>query len=156
MAKGVIKSLYPPGNNGSRNGAGQITEDVTLKKYVFQTPADVDPASVPLSVGTPVVFDANGNQAGGVKLPPPPTCTLTANPTSIKLGESVTLSWTSENADTITIDNGVGNVTPVAAGSKTVTPTDVFTYNLTAANSSGQTATASITIQLNAPVPGDR
>ena len=63
---GTIKDLFPPGNNGTRHGAGQITEDETGKQYVFHTPEDVSPGSI-LFEGDAVTFEAGkGNQATGV------------------------------------------------------------------------------------------
>lgn len=156
MATGKIKDLYPPGNNGSRNGAGQITLDGTSDNYVFQTPDDIDQASVPISAGTPVTFDiGNGKQAGNVKQVAPPTCTLTANPTRIVVGSSTILTWASVNAVTLTIDNGVGNVTPLAGGQIEVAPPTSIVYTLTATNSSGQSASASVSIAV-ASEPPDR
>ena len=46
-------------------------------------------------------------------------------------GESVTMGWTTENADTALIDNGVGPV-PAAAGTVTVTPTAETHYKIQA------------------------
>ena len=66
-----------------------------------------------------------------------PTCTLYGSPTQINQGQSSTLSWTSTNATAITIDSGVGSVTPVAAGSKTVTPASTTYYTATATGPGG-------------------
>src|ERR1017187_2047471 len=58
----------------------------------------------------------------GLAAPPAaPTVTLSASPASITIGASVTLTWTTTNAVTATINNGVGAVPP--SGSATVTPT---------------------------------
>src|SRR5262245_45664775 len=64
--------------------------------------------------------------------PPParPTVTLSAAPTTIQRGQSVTLTWTSSNATTLNIAPGVGNVAP--QGSNMVSPTDSVTYTITA------------------------
>ena len=149
MATGKIKQLYPPGNQGDRHGAGQITEDGTNKKYTFQTPGDIDPAGVPYSAGTPVTFDINGNQIGNVKkTTPAPTCTLSASPNPIQVGQSSVLSWTSTNADTLTLDNRIGPVTPLAAGSITVSPILNTLYTITAANSSGQSASVNVSVNV--------
>ena len=40
----------------------------------------------------------------------PPTATLTASPTTIAAGTSATLTWTSANAASASINNGVGSV----------------------------------------------
>ncbi len=78
---------------------------------------------------------------------PPPTAQLTAATSSIVRGQSATLNWTTANAQSATVDNGVGAVTPVASGSTTVTPTATTTYTLTATGAAGTTAaTASVTV----------
>jgi len=60
-------------------------------------------------------------------------------------GDQVVLAWFSENADTVTIDNGIGEVS--ANGSTTVTITGDVTYTVTAVNGD-ETATASVSITL--------
>ncbi|MCB1045453.1 MAG: hypothetical protein KDC35_21095 [Acidobacteria bacterium] len=79
---------------------------------------------------------------------PAPTASLTASPTTITEGQSATLSWTTSNATSASINNGVGAATPVASGSRTVSPTVTTTYTLTATGDGG-TSTASATIVVN-------
>jgi len=84
--------------------------------------------------------------------PPAPTVTLTAEPSTVEKGQSVTLSWTSQNATDLTLDPGVGKVQ--AQGSTTVTPQDSTTYTLTATGPGGsQTATARVTVTVPPPPP---
>jgi chitodextrinase len=64
-------------------------------------------------------------------------------PTSIAAGQSAKLSWTIQNAQSSSIDNGVGAVSGV--GSVTVSPTVTTTYTLTASNNQGS-ATAQTTV----------
>jgi peptidoglycan-associated lipoprotein len=68
-----------------------------------------------------------------------PTVTLTASPTTVNPGGSVTLTWSSTNATDVSIDPGVGKV--AVEGSTPVTPTESTTYMITA-NGPGGTATA--------------
>jgi peptidoglycan-associated lipoprotein len=85
--------------------------------------------------------------------PPPaaaPTVTFSANPSSIKQGESSTLSWTSTNATSLTIAPEVGTVT--AEGSTKVTPSDSATYTITATGPGG-TANATARVTVSAPPP---
>jgi peptidoglycan-associated lipoprotein len=100
--------------------------------------------------------------AGGCKkkvaAPPPaaapappaaqPTVTLNASPTSIDVGQTVTLSWSSTNATDLSIDGGVGKVAP--EGSTPVTPTQSTTYTITASGAGG-TASATAHVDVNAP-----
>ena len=81
-----------------------------------------------------------------------PTATLTATPASIMPGQSANLTWITTNATSATIDNGVGAVTPVLAGSVTVKPTATTTYTITA-NGPGGTATAQATVTVTGPPP---
>ncbi|MBI2004683.1 Ig-like domain-containing protein, partial [Patescibacteria group bacterium] len=71
--------------------------------------------------------------------PPPstPSCSLSTSPTTITLGNSSTLSWTTTNATTGTIDHSVGTMTPIAAGSKSVSPTQTTTYTATVTGTGG-------------------
>ena len=150
MATGKIGSLYPPGNNGSSHGAGKIIPDGGGKGIVFQTPQDVNQASVPLVVGQSITYDLTGGQIGNISTPAPAVaCTLQANPTQIKAGESATLSWTSQSAVDLSIDNGIGSVTPLLSGSITITPKLTAIYTITATDSSGATASASAQIAVS-------
>jgi hypothetical protein len=74
-----------------------------------------------------------------------PTVAFTASPASIQAGQSSTLSWTSTNAASASINNGIGNV-PVN-GSHAVTPTATTTYTITVTGPGGTTsASTAVTI----------
>ena len=88
---------------------------------------------------------------GGAAPVPAPTATLAADPATITSGGSSTLRWTTTNASSVTIDQGVGAVTPLAGGSVSVTPTTDTTYTLTATNASGS-ATAAATVTTTPPL----
>jgi hypothetical protein len=70
---------------------------------------------------------------------------FTANPTTINAGQSSTLSWQVQNADTVTI-TGLSSV--ALSGSQAVTPPTTTTYTLTATKGN-QTATAQATVTVN-------
>jgi hypothetical protein len=75
-----------------------------------------------------------------------PTATLTAAPSSITAGNSTALTYSCSDASTsAVIDNGVGAVSPAAAGTKSVTPGATTTYKVTCTNANG-TGTASATV----------
>jgi len=68
-----------------------------------------------------------------------------ASPSAIIAGESATLSWTVTNADSVTIDYGIGTV--ALTGITTVNPTTDTTYTLIATNSAGPViATVTVTV----------
>src|SRR5580698_3110231 len=74
-----------------------------------------------------------------------PTVTLNATPTSVKSGDTVTLSWTSTDATDADIEPGVGKV--ALQGSTPVNPSDSTTYTITATGPGGSaTATARVTV----------
>src|SRR3989338_8678886 len=76
-----------------------------------------------------------------------PSCTITATPASITAGNSSTLSWTSTNATSGAIDNGAGAMTPIAGGTKTVSPTTSTLYTATVTGAGGQaTCEASVDV----------
>ena len=80
----------------------------------------------------------------------PPEVSFSTDPQSITLGESSMLSWSVINADTISIDPGIGSVNP--NGSYEIFPTETTTYTLTAVGPGG-TTTESVTISVNIPLP---
>jgi len=80
--------------------------------------------------------------------PPTPTATISANPADVTAGQSATLTWSTQNADNITIA-GLGTVP--ASGSRTVTPSGSTTYDLMAKGPGGS-ADASARVTVN-PAP---
>ncbi|HET7214208.1 MAG TPA: peptidoglycan-associated lipoprotein Pal [Terriglobia bacterium] len=84
--------------------------------------------------------------------PEQPTVNLTAVPSTIQSGQSVTLSWTSENATSLDLQPGVGAVQ--SSGSTSVSPTESTTYTLTAKGPGGEaTSTARVTVTSAPPPP---
>ena len=83
----------------------------------------------------------------------PPTVIMTPASASISQGESITLTWNSERAQSAFIDNGVGSV-PVN-GSTTVSPDHTTTYTITVTGATGSnSAQAKIQVTGNpAPMP---
>ena len=69
---------------------------------------------------------------------PPPQITFSADPVTIHGAESSVLTWQSMNADSVSIDQGIGLVD--ADGSISVSPTETTTYTLTAINRVGVAA----------------
>ncbi len=79
---------------------------------------------------------------------PKPTIAFSGDPLSIVRGDAVTLRWTVQNADTVTIEPGVGTV--AASGSRQVYPTTATTYVLRASGPGG-TETARVSVNVTAP-----
>jgi hypothetical protein len=90
-----------------------------------------------------------------VSHPPAPVCTLVANPVAVQQGGSSTLTWTTQNATSFSIDQGIGGQIAVSGGSHTVTPANTTTYTGTATSANGTTVTcaATVTVTNNPPPP---
>ena len=130
---------------------------VTIDNNIGAVPTNSSLTVKPTTTTTYTVYATGpgGTATASVTLtvtpPPPPTVTLTANPASIVQGTSSTLTWSSTNAVTASIDQGVGLVNP--NGTLSITPTQTTTYTITAQGPGG-TASASTTVTvtpLNGP-----
>ena len=84
---------------------------------------------------------------------PAPTCTLTATPTSITTGNSSTIKWTTTNAVSGTIDQGIGAIVLTNTAGRSVTPASTKTYTMTVTNSAGATATCAASVSVTTPTP---
>ncbi len=91
-------------------------------------------------------FGGTLDTPGPTPAPAPTVSAFTANPPTVAAGQATTLFWTVSGANTITIDNGVGDVSNLS--SITVRPAQFTTYKLTATNSGGST-TATATVIVN-------
>jgi peptidoglycan-associated lipoprotein len=117
-------------------------------------------ASMALAAVTLVALAACGKKKVAQTPPPPPPAPATtaekpsisffnAEPTTIDKGQGSSLRWSVSNAINITIDQGIGQVSP--NGRRTVYPGDTTTYTLSAANGQGETTTATVTVTVNTP-----
>jgi len=76
---------------------------------------------------------------------------FSANPSTIIVGESSTLSWSVTDATSVTINQSIGSVSLIST--TTVSPATTTTYTLTATNAIGSvTATTTITVNPALPV----
>lgn len=86
---------------------------------------------------------------GSAVEPAAPTITLTADPTAVLAGHKATLTWTSSNVESATLNGST--VSP--NGSTTVTPSHTTVYTVVGTGSKGQTATASATVTVTKGPP---
>ena len=88
---------------------------------------------------------------------PSPTASLSAAMSSVEAGACTNLTWSTSNATSASIDQGVGSVDP--SGSRQVCPSSSTTYTLTASGAGG-TRTSSATVNVAAkaapPKPTDK
>jgi len=85
---------------------------------------------------------------------PPAIVIFGATPSEINPGQSTNLKWGIRGATSVTIDQGIGEVS--ASGSVEVSPSKTIAYTLTATNAGG-TVSKSVVIYVNPPPasPGD-
>ncbi len=120
-------------------GADTVSIDNGIGTVIAQGEIEVSP-----SMTTTYLLTA-GNQEGQTSAEitiavnqPNPKITLTASPIIVDQGET-TLSWTSQHAETGSIDQEVGIIDPgaIASGSLTATPDGLTTYTMTVTGPGG-------------------
>lgn len=143
-ATGLIASVpSQPGSSYSWTIAnGTITAGATTNQITFTAGTS---GSVQL---TCAAINAAGTQThpGAAALTIVPLSTIssfTASPLTVKPGQACTLSWAVSGATSLSIDQGVGQV---SGGSVAVTPPSTTTYTLSATNSQGARSSASLTV----------
>ena len=75
---------------------------------------------------------------------------FSAEPTTVTVGQPSSLRWSVTDATSVTIDNGIGDVSP--NGRRGVYPTATTTYHLTATGPGG-TSAADATVTVSSPPP---
>ena len=161
--------IFTPADAAALNGLGVLGAgnaadlDVLMAGYNGQTTATIDgkdweyTTGLIGTIGTTggsvisrtafIVLDDLGNGMQMAALPGNPVVnSFGISPLVIYLGETAELSWSVDNAVSVSIDNGVGAVAN-PTGTQEVTPTETTTYTLTATNGNGFTlGEASITV----------
>jgi hypothetical protein len=123
-------------------GGGTFSFDATPGTYFLNFVTRVNPAAQFGTYGLAIETT-----------PPPPTVTLTANPTSVTSGNSSTLTWTSTGA-TSCAASGQWSGSRAVSGSQSVGPLTVeSTFTLTCSGPGGSTA-RSATVTVRAPKSG--
>lgn len=122
------------------NGVGNVSADGSKNVYVDST-----------TTYTLTAVGAGGNDTCTVTITKgaaqAPICDyLRVSDDEVEEGDDVTLSWETTNATSVSIDNGIGNVS--ADGSKTVEIDDDTTFTLTAVGTNGSdTCTVRVEIE---------
>jgi hypothetical protein len=81
-----------------------------------------------------------------------PTVSLGASPSSITVGQSATLTWSSSNA-VVCVGTWVGNQQVATSGTHLVTPSTTTTYTIYCQGASGPFVNAATTVVVTAPAP---
>lgn len=155
MTLSISPSVVAAGQSTTLTWVSTNSTSVTINPSVLGD----DVTSVALSGSTAIVpsatttYTATATGAGGTTASASATInilgvTLVATPATIGPGQAATLSWTSSNAATLSIDQGIGVVNG-PSGSLSVSPAATTIYTITATNGS---ATATATATVNAPL----
>lgn len=97
-------------------------------------------------------FNGQVSIAVGPSSNPAPTIQFSANPATVNSGSSSTLSWTTTNATSVSIQPGLGSV--ATSGSTSVSPASTTTYTLTATGAGGSASKATtVTVSSSPPLP---
>ena len=151
-------SPVAPGQSSTLTWSSTNATSLSINQSIGAVSVPGGTRSVSPSVTT--TYTITGTNGGGsvnasatVTVSPLPTVTLTAAPTNVTAGQSSTLTWTSSNAASVSINQTIGAVTPIAGGTRSVLPGATTTYTITATNAVGS-ATASATVTYTPPPPG--
>lgn len=125
------------------------------------TVTPVSGASIPISPGSTTTYTLTLTNAAGVPayyqttvtVVAPPSGSLTADPPSIAQGDSSFLSWTTSNATSAEIDNGIDLVS-TTGGLREVRPSTTTNYTLKITNSAGTTINRSATVTVSPAFSG--
>jgi hypothetical protein len=151
VTPGIIAAGASATLNGSFSG-GTATIDHGVGNATSGVGILVSPATT--TTYTLTVTNAAGDAVTAtatLTVQSPPTITaFTATPGIVTLGATSTLAWTVSGASSLSIDNGVGDVTSLA--SCPVSPTTTTTYTLTATNAYGSTPQSTTVTVVPAPV----
>ena len=144
------------GNLGATPKAATVGYNNTLNANIYAPNGTVLIKQGTVAIGAFIGKDiqiglsAEVTEDSGFGGAPEPTVTISADLVTIEQGEPTTLFWSSTDADTATIDPGIGSVDP--EGSIQVSPTETTTYTITATGPGG-TATDTATVTVTIPAP---
>ena len=118
-------------------GLGATTNPDPIKLYTF-TPTTPGTYTFYARAQTSYFTSWTTYASVTVTVPTPPACTVAFNQNPIAQGQSATVSWTSSNATSFSI-NTIGSVTPNTPGSTSVSPAQSTDYTGTAIGTGGTT-----------------
>ena len=152
----------PQGGSSKLTWTTQNADSASLNQGIGSVPLNTD-LSVSPNVTTTYTLTATGHgktvnchatvTVTSIPQELAPVCTLSANPTTINKGDSSNLSWTTNRAHTVSINQGIGGV--ALDGNRIVSPNVTTTYTLTAIGNGGQVtcATTITVVPPNQPEP---
>ncbi len=144
----LVIGIYIGSGSRAENPAPPVAEmstSTTPSTATSSTPAITQTAQVQTAptkktttpIQTKTVVAGAPVQTQIAPAPASPTCTLVISPSSIVTGGSAMLSWTTTNTASFSLDHGINWVSPVAAGSTSISPPSNTTYTGTATGPGG-------------------
>ena len=129
----------------SATNATSVTIDNGIGSVAVSDSRQVTPTSNTTYTATATGGGGTASASVSVTVVPKPAVSIQISPSTIKAGDTATLSWNSSNATSVTLDNGIGTV--AASGSRTITPAASTSYTATATSPAGAvTAVATVTV----------
>ncbi len=143
------KQVYPTPTTYVITVPDDFTDQPLAAFFPLSLFVKVAQAQTPVS-GGPYNF---GNVFVGAPAPvsQTPSCTFDASRSVVNPGDTVMLTWSTADANTVTIDNGIGTV--ATSGTTTVVVQGSSAYTLTADNA-GSTAVCTVKVQTKASSGG--
>ncbi len=152
--------------NGEWDGENRVDNQLSSARIIFNGTEIFSPnnfnknvhlleASINLDENNTILAELNGKPNGYLTISivsdiPLPTVSFSASPDTISIGDSSTLAWSSENAESCEIAPDIGDVLP--NGSLQVSPLQTTTYTITATGPGGSNS-APITVTVEVPQP---
>lgn len=131
-ANGVVTTVA-----GVSGTPGNVDGSSTSSRFFYPQGVTVAPD------GSIFVVDTYNQNIRRAALTPPSILQFSAAPQTVRRGDTVTLSWQTSDATTVTIDNGIGTVGATGSRSVVITQTTMFTLT---ANGPGGTTRATVAV----------
>jgi hypothetical protein len=125
------------------NGIGAVPVDGTMTISPTQSATYIIAVTGPGGTATATAIVTVNSE-------PPPGIVFSAVPTSIQRGQSSILNWTTTNAVSATINQGIGSVS--LNGSQSVSPQETTIYMITVIGPGGS-SNAQVTVAVTEPLP---
>ncbi len=142
-------------NAASCTASGSWSGPLPTSGSQLLTPSNAGPENYALTCSNAIGAAAATPVTLDVTAPPPPAAPkLTSTASSIVLGASMTLTWSSVSATSCTA-SGAWSGTMATSGTQTVTPTaaGTDTYTLTCSNAGGASSPSSVTLTVTSAAP---
>ena len=131
--------------NWSAMNATSVSIDNGIGAVGLSDSRQITPTSNTTYTATAVGAGGTASTSVSVTVILKPTVSVQITPSTVRAGDTATLTWSSTNATSVTLDHGIGPVP--ASGSRTITPGDTITYTATAAGAAATiSATATVTV----------